>query len=164
MNRGDLVPDEVILGIVKEALSAPESANGVILDGVVRTIPQAEGLARSLADLGRSLDAILFFDVPTDELVGRLSGRLVCEDCQTVYASGQAGTSCAKCGGRLVRRADDDPLAVRRRLQVYQQQSAPVMDWYSRNGVPVRRVDAVGPVDAITKRALEALKGDSTKK
>ena len=158
MDRGDLVPDDVILGIMKEELSRPESAGGVLLDGVVRTIPQAEGLSRVLAELGRPLNAILFFDVDREELVSRLSGRTVCEKCQTPYTGRAPGTACDKCGGKLVRRADDDPEAVRRRLVVYEEQTAPVIDWYKRNGVPVRRVDAVGDVSEITKRALEALK------
>src|SRR5688572_10876342 len=83
MDRGDLVPDEVILGIMKEALSGPETARGVILDGVVRTVPQAAGLNQVLAELGRPLDAVLLFDVQEEELVRRLSGRVVCDTCQT---------------------------------------------------------------------------------
>ena len=83
MERGDLVPDDVILGIMKEALAAPEMRDGVILDGVVRTVPQAEGLARVLAELGRRLDAVLLFEEDEEELVRRLGARTICEECQT---------------------------------------------------------------------------------
>src|SRR5918912_3592514 len=119
MDRGDLVPDAVILEIMKEALARPEAARGVILDGVVRTVPQAEGLERVLGELGRKLDAVLLFDVSEDELVRRLSARTVCESCQTPYTGREPGTICDKCGGRLVRRKDDEPDAVRNRLAVY---------------------------------------------
>ncbi|MGH7711079.1 MAG: adenylate kinase family protein, partial [Gemmatimonadaceae bacterium] len=85
MDRGDLVPDDVILGIIKEALGSPNTARGVVLDGVVRTVPQAEGLAHVLRELGRPLDAVLVFDVDPEELVARLSARTVCSNCQTPY-------------------------------------------------------------------------------
>jgi adenylate kinase len=164
MDRGDLVPDGVILGIVKEELARPSAANGVVLDGVVRTTPQAEGLAKVLRELGRKLDAVLLFDVDAEELVARLSGRTVCSECQTPYTARAAGSSCDRCGGVLVRRADDEPDAIRRRLLVYGEQTAPVIDWYMRNGVPVRRIDAKGTVDEVTVRALEGLKVDSAQK
>jgi adenylate kinase len=158
MDRGDLVPDSVILGVIQEEMARPSAADGAVLDGVVRTIPQAEGLARVLAELGRKLEVVLLFEVDSDELVARLSGRTVCEKCQTPYSGREPGSSCDKCGGRLVRRADDEPAAVRRRLVVYQEQTAPVIDWYERNGATIKRVDAKGPVDDITRRALDGLK------
>ena len=130
MDRGDLVPDEVILAIMKEALAADGARKGSILDGVVRTLPQAEGLNRVLKELGRKVDAVLFFDVADAELVKRLGGRTVCENCQTPYTGREAGSSCEKCGGKLVRRKDDDPEAIRNRLAVYSKQTAPVLDWY----------------------------------
>ncbi len=158
MDRGDLVPDEVILGIMKEELGSPSAAAGVVLDGVVRTIPQASGLARVLSELGRRLYAVLLFDVDADELVARLGGRTVCENCQTPYTGRAEGSACDKCGGRLVRRADDDPAAVRRRLEVYDEQTAPVIKWYRESGVPLKRIVAKGTVDEVTARALAALK------
>jgi adenylate kinase len=163
MERGDLVPDEVILGVIKEELSRPEFAPGVVLDGVVRTTPQAQGLQRALAELGRQLDAVLLFEVDAEELISRLSGRTVCEKCQTPYTGRDAGSVCDKCGGRLVRRADDDPIAVRRRLVVYEEQTSPVVKWYETSSVPVHRVDAKGSIDDITARALAGLTGDSAK-
>jgi adenylate kinase len=157
MDRGDLVPDDVILGIMKDTLAKPAYGRGVILDGVVRTVPQAEGLERVFSELGRSVDVILAFDVDNEEIVRRLSSRTVCEQCQTPYTGREPGTRCAKCGGTLVRRRDDEPNAVRRRLEVYEAQTAPVFEWYRGNGARVAVVDAVGSVDDVTTRALRAL-------
>lgn len=157
MDRGDLVPDEVILAIMKEALSHESARNGSILDGVVRTLPQAEGLSRVLRELGRRVDAVLFFDVADTELVKRLGGRTVCEKCQTPYTGRDAGGKCDRCGGTLVRRRDDEPEAIRNRLAVYQSQTAPVLEWYRRDGTRVATIDAVGSQDEVTTRALKAI-------
>ncbi len=157
MDRGDLVPDEVILGIMKEKLAGPEAANGVILDGVVRTVPQAQGLNKVLAELGRPLDAVLLFDIADDELVRRLSGRTVCDRCQTPYTGREPGTTCEKCGGTLVRRKDDEPEAVRNRLRNYHVQTAPVIDWYRSDGTRLLMIDAVGTLDEVQHRARKAL-------
>src|SRR5690242_19045182 len=157
MDRGDLVPDRVILGIMKDALAKPDAAKGAILDGVVRTVPQAEGLEHVLAELGRKVDAVLLFDVDAEELVRRLSQRTVCEKCQTPYTGLEPGTPCPKCGGRLVRRKDDEPEAIRTRMRAYREQTAPVIDWYRTNGARLIAVDAVGPMDEVTARVLRAL-------
>jgi adenylate kinase len=156
MDSGALVPDDVILGIMKDTLSAPQSTRGAILDGVVRTVPQAEGLEKALDTMGRHVDAVLLFEVPEDELVRRLSSRTVCDTCQTPYTGRQPGEAC-KCGGTLVRRKDDEPEAVRNRLAVYKRQTAPVIDWYRTHGVPVREIDAVGTPDEVNQRVLRAL-------
>jgi len=157
MDRGDLVPDDVILGIVGEALARPEYARGAILDGVVRTVPQAEGLERVLKTMRRKLDAVLAFDIDNDEIVRRLSGRTVCGNCQTPYMGREPGEKCEKCGGALMRRRDDEPAAIRNRLSVYESQTAPVFDWYKKNGTRLLTVNAVGSVDDVTQRALKAL-------
>ncbi|HKB53514.1 MAG TPA: adenylate kinase [Ramlibacter sp.] len=167
MDRGDLVPDSVILGIMKDALSKPAAARGVVLDGVVRTVAQAEGLARVLAELGRTLDVVLLFDVDEEELVKRLSTRTVCEKCQTPYTGRAPGSTCEKCGGTLVRRKDDEPDAIRTRMRAYREQTAPVIEWYrsrardaAASGRPAARVvtvDAMGAVDDVTVRVLAAL-------
>jgi len=157
MDRGELVPDKVILGIVAEELKKPEYARGAILDGVVRTVPQAEGLRLMLASLGRAVDAVLAFDVDNDEIVRRLGGRTVCENCQTPYTGREVGSVCTNCGGRLIRRKDDDPEAVRNRLRVYDEQTAPVLDWYQRDGTKVAVVNAVGAVQDVTARALATI-------
>jgi adenylate kinase len=157
MDRGDLVPDSVILGILQDVMTSPATANGAILDGAVRTVPQAEGLGTTLAEIGKRVDKVLLFDVDDDELVKRLSGRTVCNSCQTPYMGREPGTTCEKCGGRLVRRKDDEPEAIRNRLEVYRTQTEPVIDWYGDHKMKVLKIDADGAVDAVTARALEAL-------
>src|SRR5580765_2693864 len=112
MEAGHLVGDDIILGIVREQLAKPEAAKGVIFDGVVRTIPQAEGVERLLAERGRRMDAVLFFDVPDDEILTRLAKRRTLE-----------------------KRADDDPEALATRLGAYRKQTAPVLDWYQERNL-----------------------------
>lgn len=157
MDRGDLVPDDVILGIVGETLARKEFKRGVILDGVVRTVPQAEGLTKVFKGMKRKLDAVLAFEIENDEIVRRLAGRTVCEKCQTPYTGQDAGATCEKCGGALVRRKDDEPDAIRNRLEVYERQTAPVFEWYQGHGTRVVSVQAAGDVRHVTSRALEAL-------
>lgn len=158
MDRGDLVPDHVILGIMRDVLNSPEAARGAILDGAVRTVPQAEGFNAMLAELGRAVDAVLVFEVADDELVKRLSGRTTCKVCQTPYTGLEPGDACPKGdGGILIRRADDEPDAVRNRLVVYHQQTEPVIAWYEAHEMPVHRINAVGSLDEVTARALTAL-------
>lgn len=158
MDRGDLVPDAVILGIMKEALAQPEQAKGVILDGVVRTVPQAEGLAKVTAELGRKVDVVLVFDIADELLVARLSGRTTCDKEQKPFTGFQPGMPCPdNCGGTLVRRADDEPAAILNRLRVYQAQTAPVLDWYVAQGANVQRIEATGSFDDVTARALKAV-------
>ena len=159
MDEGKLVPDRVILGIMKEALAGDGARKGAVLDGVVRTPPQAEGLAKVLGDLGRRVDAVLFLDAPDEEIVRRLSGRTICEKCQTPYSDQAAGTRCTKpgCGGTLVRRQDDEPAAIRTRLETFVRETSPVLAWYRTHGTPVHTVNAVGAVDDVTRRALGAI-------
>jgi adenylate kinase len=157
MDRGDLVPDAVILGIIAHALAQPKYSKGTILDGVVRTAPQAEGLRDVLAKLGRQVDAVIAFDVPDSDIVKRMSGRTVCASCQTPYSAREPGTKCENCGGTLIRRKDDEPAAVQHRLDVYAAQTAPVFDWYKRSGAKIAEVNAVGSVEEVTNRALRAL-------
>jgi adenylate kinase len=158
MDAGELVPDAVIMGIIKQALSEPRNANGVLLDGVIRTVPQAQGLSTVLKELGKEVAAVLCFDIDDDEIVRRLSGRTVCEKCQTPYTGREPGTPCDKQdGGVLVRRKDDEPEAVRNRLVVYERQTAPVLQWYRDHGTKVAVIDAVGSVQEVTSRALGVL-------
>lgn len=159
MDRGDLVPDSVILGIMKDVFSSPTAARGAILDGVVRTVPQAEGLMGMLRELGRNVDTYLVFDVSDDDLVERLGGRTVCDSCQTPYRGLEPGTRCDKCGGTLVRRKDDEPESIRNRLEVYRRQTAPVIEWAHANNMKVVNIDAVGDIGDITDRAMKALQG-----
>jgi adenylate kinase len=133
MEAGHLVSDEIILGIIQEELARPASAHGVILDGVVRTIPQAEGVADLLRALGRQIDWVLLFDVSDDHLLRRLATRRQIEG-----------------------RADDDPAAVAIRLKTYREQTAPVIAWYEAHGA-VTRIDAVGTVPEVAMRTMRAL-------
>ena len=159
MDRGDLVPDAVIMGIMKEALNSPSAANGAILDGVVRTTPQASGLADTLNQIGKQVDAVLLFEVDEEELVRRLSGRTTCDACQRPFFGRQPGEKCEADGkvGTLVRRKDDEPESIRKRMQVYREQTAPVIDWYEHNGGNILRVDAIGTLEEVESRMLGAL-------
>jgi adenylate kinase len=158
MDRGALVPDAVILGIVKEALASEQFARGAVLDGVVRTVPQAEGLERVLGELGRAVGAVLAFEIDDEEIVRRISGRLVDDRTGAPYTGYPPGTpSPDGSGGTLVRRKDDEPEAVRTRLAVYRAQTLPVLDWYRARGANVRTVDAVGSVEEVTARALSSV-------
>ena len=157
MDRGDLVPDSVIIGILRDVLSAPGAKKGAILDGAVRTVPQAKELGIMLAELGRGVDKVLLFDIADDKLTDRLSGRTVCEKCQTPYMGREPGSKCEKCGAALIRRKDDEPEAIRNRLKVYRAQTEPVIEWYGEHGSKVHKVDADGSVDEVTNRAVEAL-------
>lgn len=158
MDAGELVPDAVILGIVKEALAEPRFAGGAVLDGVVRTVPQAEGLHAILGELGRPLGAVLEFEIDDEEIVRRISSRLVDDRTGAPYTGFAPGApSPDGSGGTLVRRKDDEPEAVRNRLSVYRAQTLPVLDWYRAQGAAVRTIDAVGGVHDVTGRALEAL-------
>lgn len=160
-DRGDLVPDDLIMEIIKGALGAPEQGKGAILDGVVRTVPQAEGLAGVLASLGRTLDLVLLFEIADEALVGRLSARTVCEACQSPFMGRQPGELHAECTrepkGHLVRRKDDEPDAIRNRLNVYHAQTAPVVAWYRTHNGPLKSIDALGTVDDVTARLRAAV-------
>jgi adenylate kinase len=133
MEAGHLVSDDIILGIMRDELARPEAAGGVLFDGVVRTIPQAEGLAALLAERGRRMDHVLFLDVTDAEILGRLEKRRTVES-----------------------RADDDPAAVAVRLKAYREQTAPVIAWYEQHGA-VKHIPAVGTVDEVAGRIRGAL-------
>jgi adenylate kinase len=133
MEAGHLVSDDIIMGVVREELAKPEASKGVIFDGVVRTIPQAEGVERLLAEQGRRMDAVLFFDVTDEEILSRLAKRR-----------------------SLEQRADDDPRAVATRLAAYRTQTAPVLQWYANRNL-LRRIPAIGSVDEIADRVRQVL-------
>ena len=158
-DKGNLVPDDVILRMVAERFRQPDASNGFILDGFPRTIAQADGLAAMLRELGQSLDGVIYFDVSEPELVRRLTGRRLCRQCQTPYhivsAPPKRPGVCDKCGGELYQRADDSEATVRNRLQVYETQTSPLLDYYRRQGV-LRTVSGEGPVDKIRQALREA--------
>ena len=138
MDAGGLVPYEITVAMVKDRLAEPDAKSGFLLDGFPRTIAQAEQLRSSLTDLGQALDKVLELVVEEDELVRRLSGRRMLVD------------------GEMVQRDDDKPETVRRRLRVYQEQTAPLSGFYESEGL-LARIDAIGEVEEVTGRALEAL-------
>jgi adenylate kinase len=142
---------------MKEAMNSEAASKGAILDGVVRTVPQAEGLGMMLAELGKKVHSVLLFKVDDEELVARLSGRTVCEKCQTPYSGRQPGETCEKCGGKLVRRKDDEPDSIRNRLSVYREQTEPVIDWYKKNDGKIIEIEAAGSLDEVTSRAMQSL-------
>jgi len=139
MDAGQLVPDEVILGLVRDRLREADAARGFILDGFPRTIPQAQGLETILTDQGTRLDRVIRIEVGRDELVRRLTARRVCPACHAVYnldfRPPQRAGACDACGTALVQRDDDREATVVRRLEVYEEQTAPLVDYYSQRGL-----------------------------
>ena len=162
MDQGALVPDDVIVGLMRERLDAPDASKGFIVDGFPRTIAQAEALGRVLADSGRALDAVIFFDVSEVELLRRLTGRRVCRQCQATYHVSSAPPAktdvCDKCGGALCQRDDDSEATVRKRLEVYARQTAPLLDYYRGQRLLVS-VRGEGPIDGIRQAVREAARG-----
>ncbi len=159
MDKGELVPDAVVIAIAKDRLSTT-GTDGFILDGFPRTTAQAEALDASLEDLAKPLESVVNLRVDEEEIVKRLSGRRVCPDCGEPYhvqtkVPVKEGV-CDKCGGRLVHRDDDQPEAIRNRLQVYKAQTEPVLGYYEHKGL-LRNVDAVGGIQDIANRIVEAL-------
>ncbi len=156
MESGQLVPDEILIGIIKDRLAEDDCKNGFILDGFPRTIPQAEALDA----MGVGIDAVLDIEVPDDEIVTRMSGRRVCEACgssyHVVHKKPKVEGKCDSCGGTLVQRKDDHPDTVKERLEVYHTQTEPLKEYYSNQGklLVVHGQDAV---ETTTKLVLEAL-------
>jgi adenylate kinase len=161
MDAGDLVPDEVTVEMVRNRLGEDDAVKGFLLDGFPRNVPQAETLEGMLSDMGHKLDIVLELVVDDDEVVRRLSGRRTCRRCGTNWhvdfdPPTQEGI-CDRCGGELFQRDDDKPATVRHRLEVYAKQTAPLVSFYATRGILIG-IDATGPVDDVTDRALEALR------
>jgi adenylate kinase len=151
MSAGELVPDEVIIGLIRERIARPDAAAGFVLDGFPRTLPQAEALDRTLADVGAPVDRVIYLRVPQSTLEKRLGGRWTCPACGTVYSDAVPPTVEGVCdveGETLVQREDDRPEAVHRRIQVYLDQTMPVLDHYHGQG-KVLEVDGERSVDEI---------------
>ncbi len=159
MDKGQLVPDDVTIAMVRDRLQRPDCDQGAILDGFPRTQPQAQSLDAMLADMGRQVDGVLYIAVPDEELVRRLSGRWICRQCQTPYHTmfnppASEGV-CDACGGALYQRDDDKPETVRSRLKVYHQQTSPLIDYYRQAGLLVE-VDGAGDIATISAALSEA--------
>jgi adenylate kinase len=160
MDRGELVPDELISNVIAERLDSGEADFGFLLDGFPRTIEQAEMLDRALDDRARSLTAALLIETPDEEVVRRLSGRRTCEENQHVYHvyfdPPKTPGVCDQDGSRLVQREDDKPETVRKRLSVYHEQTAPLIDWYGEKGL-LRRFDGSLPPEEVYSRIRATL-------
>ena len=160
MERGELVPDEVTVAMVRERLLRADCDNGVILDGFPRTIEQAEALRGLLAEQGKVVDAALFIDAAEDELVRRLSSRWTCRDCQAVYNvisnPPREEGRCDICGGELYQRPDDAPETVRNRIRVYREQTSPLINYYREKGLLIT-IKSEGGIERVQQKILEAL-------
>lgn len=160
MDAGELVPDEVTIAIMRERLAAPDTAAGFLLDGFPRTLPQAESLQAMLVDLDTPLDAVIELQVEDDEVIRRLSGRRSCRNCGHIWRIEFEPTRvpgvCDLCGGELFQRDDDLPATILRRLEVYSEQTEPLVGFYRIAGL-LRSVCATGVVDEITKACIDAL-------
>lgn len=157
---GELVPDEVVLGLVAEAFDGSEASGGFVLDGFPRTVPQADGLGELLAARGIGLDAVLSLEAPERELVDRISGRRVCGTCGLVTHVRAAGktAACPDCEDVLVQRSDDRAETVRNRLAVYRAQTEPLLAYYARSETGLTAVDGTGTLEAVRDRLFETLR------
>ena len=159
MDKGALVPDPVIIGMIAERLTEADARQGFLLDGFPRTIAQAEGLERLLKDLGQPLERVVYFDVAEPELIRRLTGRRVCRSCghsfHVVSNPPRREGVCDLCGGELYQRVDDAEATVRNRLQVYQEQTAPLLDWYTGKGL-LASIQGAGTIGEINERVKAA--------
>jgi len=162
MKKGALVPDEVILDLVRERIAQPDAAKGFIFDGFPRSIPQAEGLDRMFAEAGQRLDRAILIDVPYDAILERMTARRVCADCGAVYnlitqPPAKPGI-CDRCGGKLVQRPDDTEETVRHRLEVYEATTAPLVEYYRERDL-LSVVPGNDGVEAVFERVRQVLDG-----
>ncbi|MXW67144.1 MAG: adenylate kinase [Gemmatimonadales bacterium] len=159
---GELVPDEVVLGLVAEAFDGSEARGGFVLDGFPRTVPQADGLGELLAARGIGLDAVLSLEAPEEELVDRISGRRVCAACGLVTHVRAVGAAAAcpdsDCRAGLIQRSDDRAETVRNRLAVYGAQTEPLLAYYARSETGLTAVDGTGTLEAVRDRLFETLR------
>ena len=160
MDAGDLVPDSVVIGIVKDRLQEPDTAKGFLMDGFPRTIPQAEALDKALDDLDRAISKVVVILVDEADLVARLSGRRICRACQTpfhvLFGKPKVADVCDKCGGELYQRDDDNEITVRNRLENYRNQTEPLIGYYDEAGV-VARIDGGKAPDRVYEDIQVAL-------
>ncbi|MBW1602429.1 adenylate kinase [Streptomyces sp. JJ66] len=162
MRAGDLVPDEITIGMAKARMEQPDAAAGWLLDGFPRNLVQAEALDGLLRDADQALDSVLDLEVPEDEVVKRIAGRRMCRNdsghiFHVAYTPPKEPGVCDTCGGELYQRDDDREETVRRRLEVYHSETEPIIDYYKAQGL-VTTLSALGPVADVTQRALKALR------
>jgi adenylate kinase len=151
---GQYVSDAIMIGIVHNRLSRPDCERGFIMDGFPRTVPQAEALDGLMSELGKRFDRVIYLQVPIEELLDRLSGRLVCPSCQRTYPPGTV--ACEADASALVQREDDRPEAVRPRIEIYLEKTVPVLDHYRGEGL-VSEIDGRGTIEDISRQVLAAI-------
>jgi adenylate kinase len=160
MDKGELVPDKVVIGLIEDRLKQPDCKKGFILDGFPRNTAQAETLDAMLKKLNMPLDSALSVDVPKDDLMKRLTGRRTCKGCQQMYniyfSPPKKNGVCDKCGGELFHRDDDKEETIKRRLDVYDAQTAPLISYYKKSGI-LKSVTGVGGIDEIFKKVCAAI-------
>ena len=160
MDRGELVPDEVTVGIVKERISEDDAKKGFLLDGFPRTIEQAEALNNIMSELDRNIDAVINIEVPEEELMNRLTGRRICEKCGTTYHlvfnPPKVDGVCDIDGGKLYQRKDDNPETVSNRLSVNVKQSKPILEYYNEKGV-LKNIDGSKDIEEVTNDVIDIL-------
>ncbi len=160
MNRGELVPDAVVIGLVEEKLASPECQKGFLLDGFPRTVTQADQLSTFLESTGEGLDHVVYFSLSKNEIIRRISGRRSCPECKAVYhlesVPPQQEGICDACGKSLVQRNDDKPETIESRLGVYQEQTAPLIEYYKTRNI-LRELDGAGLVPAVQDRLVGLL-------
>jgi adenylate kinase len=163
IDRGALVPDGVILNLVAERIRQNDCAPGFLLDGFPRTVAQADGLQEILDRMSEKLDGVVSLQVAAEVLLDRLSGRRSCRNCDAMYhatfSPPERDGICDRCGGPLYQRSDDNPDTVKTRLNVYADQTAPLVEYYRERGL-LRQIDGVGKVEEIHNRMLQALRGE----
>lgn len=160
MDRGELVPDKLLIELIKDRLENPDTRKGFLLDGFPRTIPQAEALDEILDDLNKRLDAVINIDVSSEELVKRLSGRRICKSCgasyHVMFNPPKEKDICTACGGELYQRSDDMEDAIKNRLNVYKKQTEPVIDYYKSKGLLID-IDGEREIEDVTSDIRSAL-------
>ena len=164
MDRGQLVPDSVLIGAMRERLHEPDCHGGFLLDGFPRTVRQAEALEDALAEMSAKLDAVVMIDVPEKALIARLSGRRTCRNCGALFhqeLDPQAHEGvCDRCGGELFQRDDDSEKTIRERLAVYERTTKPLLRWYANRGA-LAVVDGVGDQSEVLDRILACVEGSA---
>jgi adenylate kinase len=160
MDAGGLVPDSVVIGLVKERIQKPDAKGGYMLDGFPRTVAQAQELDKILAGMNQKIDHVVSVEVPNSELLGRLTGRRTCRACgagfHVMFDPPKKEGVCDKCGGELYQRSDDNEATVKSRLETYEAQTKPLIEYYEKQG-KLRHIDGVGKMDDILQRIQKVL-------